>query len=644
MVQQLISFFEQYSSLFIYPVVALSLSMVFTYLCLFILPRLGYLDKPGGRHIHKKPVPRGGGVAIILAFFIALGLYAVSHPGSGSGQLFWRLFWPAMLLAVIGIIDDRWDVKSWIKLLGQIAVVGIVWLYVPHDFTLFGWAVPSYLTFAALMVWVIVIINAFNLIDGLDGLASGLSIVSSVCMAVWFLLNGGPRTESLCMLILAGACLGFLRYNFYPAKIFLGDTGSTFLGLVFAVIGLSAMDKVVTVTSLLLPILAVGVPLLDVFLAIWRRSTRKLLNPDAKGIMEGDQDHLHHRLLRKNQNQTKTAFTMYMIGCVFAVIAILMMTLASSAPAVAYITLLIAVLVMIRQFAVVELLDSARLFQRGFAKPRKGLAVNMVHPFIDFFMIGISYLITSTVLIGKFQDFTLFLFMFVPVAILLCVSRVYRVYWLRAGLNNYWHLALVIVLGSVISCGLVYFFMLDSLVEGFGINGRWFCGGCLLFTLLNITLICLERFLLHYAEGFWFRKLSLQYQNKESLERILIYGGGLKCRLYINYIYCVHRTEYPVTVVGVMDDDVVLKGLRVYGFKVLGGVRRIERIYKKKPFDKVVVTINTIPETEYNLLIEFCQKNDIKVQHFAISEENIADAKIDITPTLAESENTPTDV
>ncbi|MEI3003575.1 MAG: MraY family glycosyltransferase [Victivallales bacterium] len=115
----------------------------------------------------------------------------------------------------------------------------------------------------------------------------------------------GRNAEAVCMLILAGACLGFLRYNFYPARIFLGDTGSTFLGLIFAIIGLSTIDKVVTVTSLLLPILAVGVPLFDVVLAIWRRSTRKLLNPEAGGIMDGDQDHLHHRLLRQTKSRRR---------------------------------------------------------------------------------------------------------------------------------------------------------------------------------------------------------------------------------------------------------------------------------------------------------------------------------------------------
>ena len=175
------------------------------------------------------------------------------------------------------------------------------------------------------------------------------------------------------MLIMAGACLGFLRYNFHPARIFLGDTGSTFIGLIFAVIGLSTIDRVVTFTSLLLPLLAVGVPLFDVCLAIWRRSTRKLLNPVAGGIMVGVQDHLHHRLLRQTRKQTTAALMMYLLACLFSAVALAFLLLRDSAPAIAYMILLVAVVICVRRLAVVELYDSAELIKRGLSKPHRGV-------------------------------------------------------------------------------------------------------------------------------------------------------------------------------------------------------------------------------------------------------------------------------
>ncbi|MDD3118431.1 MAG: MraY family glycosyltransferase, partial [Victivallales bacterium] len=253
----MVDFLQSFSGFFIYPLVALSVSAILTFLGIRILPRLGYVDKPGGRHIHKKAIPRGGGIAVIVAFFLALGLYLLNSkvssgvsPGEywfsgkesvGGLSLFWRLFLPALPLCLLGLVDDRHELKSWIKLLVQLLVVVVVWL-TEDKYVIFGWVLPVYVSLPLTALWVIIIINAFNLIDGLDGLASGLAIVSSVCMAIWFLLVGKHGAEAVTMLILGAACLGFLYFNFHPAKIFLGDTGSTFLGLIFAVIGLSTMD------------------------------------------------------------------------------------------------------------------------------------------------------------------------------------------------------------------------------------------------------------------------------------------------------------------------------------------------------------------------------------------------------------------
>lgn len=620
-------FFENYAGVFIYPMLAVFFSLIFTYASIRILPRLGYVDRPGGRHIHKKPVPRGGGVAVILAFFLTLALYGFGVRSTEAVlPLFWRLFWPAVVLCGLGLIDDRRELKSWQKLLVQFLVVLIIWYTGDQQqYSIFGWEISGYFSLLFQFVWVIVIINAFNLIDGLDGLASGLAVVSAGCMAIWFIFVGGPTPEAICMLILAGACLGFLRYNFYPARIFLGDTGSTFLGLIFAIIGLSTIDKVVTATSLLLPILAVGVPLFDVVLAIWRRSTRKLLNPDSGGIMDGDQDHLHHRLLRQTKKQTTTAFMMYLMACVFSAIALLFLTVRDSMPAVAYVTLVIAIIIMIRQLAIVEIYDSALLIQRGLAKPRQGILVNMFHPFIDFFLISLSFLITFIILIGSFQNLSFFLYAVVPVFLILCCSGVYKIYWLRAGLNNYWHLALTLLLGSTISCILLYYYCYADMQTLEHISPRRFLGGCLLFCLQNLTFICLERFLVHYGEGFLFRKLYLQYQEPSTIQRIMIYGGGLNCRVYISYLFCANRKAFSESVIGIMDDDPGLYGLRVYGFKIFGGVDQVEQIYAEHPFEKIVIATDSASDENLEHLRNFCAKAKIQLVKLTISETPFAE-------------------
>ena len=620
----MLSFFEHYAGLFIFPVMALFLSLVFTGICIRLLPKLGYLDKPGGRHIHSKPIPRGGGIAVILAFFITLFFFALdSKLAEGGMKLFARLAVPAAVLGVLGMLDDRFELKSTVKLLVQLLVAGIIWFSGDElRYVVCGIELPWFVSLILCAVWVIGIINAFNLIDGLDGLAAGLAIVSSCCMAIWFLIGGGNPAGAVCMLIMAGACLGFLRYNFHPAKIFLGDTGSTFIGLIFAVVGLSTLDRVVTFTSLLLPLLAVGVPLFDVCLAIWRRSTRKLLNPEAGGIMDGDQDHLHHRLLRQTRKQTTAALMMYLLACLFSAVALAFLLLRDSAPAIAYMILLVAVVICVRRLAVVELYDSAELIKRGLSKPHRGVLMTMTHPFIDFLIVTCSALVSCFFMTRTLPTFQLFLFFFVPVAVTLCCSKTYRVYWLRAGLYNYWHLAIMLGMGSVVSILLLYVFKFPYLVNDYGTNHTRFVSGAMLFVLFNIVLVELERFMLNYAENFLFRKLYLQYQPVDRVLKTLVYGGGLNCRLYIGYLFSHAWGERPEELVGMLDDDPALQGFYVYGVKVMGGVQDLEEIYRKTPFDKVIIATDLASREKVDRLSAFCREHKIEITKFCLAESS----------------------
>ena len=609
----------------LYPLFGCCLSVLLTRVCIRVLPRLGYVDKPGGRHIHEHAVPRGGGIAVILAFFTALGFYALHSPLPESRELLARLLVPAALLGALGIVDDRRELKSKLKLAVQIVVALIVWFNMDCDYTILGWPVPWFLSLALTVGWVIVILNAFNLIDGLDGLASGLAIVSAGCMAIWFLPAGGHVPEAMSMLILAGTCFGFLRYNFHPARIFLGDTGSTFLGLIFAITGLSTIDRAVTATSLLLPLLAIGVPLFDVVLAIWRRSARKLLDPHSGGIMDGDQDHLHHRLLRETRKQTTTALLMYLIGCGFAAAALLLLFLRHSTLAIGYILLLLGVLIAIRQLAGVELYASARLIRNGLIKPRRGLLINLVHPFIDFFLIGVSFVTACWTTCGTAGNLQIFLCTFGPLALLLCLSGTYRVYWLRAGINDYCRLKMLLLLGSVLACSLLFLLEYRNMAQLYSIDLRQFIGGSIVFSALNVLLIVGERLLIHYAEWFWFRKLDLQHQASDRL-RLLIYGGGLNCRVFISTLYCAQKSGDREQIVGIIDDDPVLAGLHVYGFPVFGDSRQFEEVYEKQPFDKLLVTTRGDDPEKMRQLAEFCRRRRVILSKLVIGEETVSES------------------
>lgn len=616
----MIFFIQKYSVLFIYPLIALALSVVFTWSAIRILPRFGFIRKPGGRHIHQTLVPRGGGIAVILSFFIALAMYALDNRSADDIHIFfWKLLFPAVILAALGMCDDRYEVRSWTKLLVQVLVAVVIFKLGGRKYTICGWPIPPYLALLITIAWVIIVVNAFNLIDGLDGLAAGLAVISVSCMTIWFLLVGNRMKEAVTFLILAGSALGFLRYNFHPAKIFLGDTGSMFLGYVFAVLSLSTVDRAMTMTSLLLPLLAIGVPLFDVILAIWRRSARKLSNPEAGGIMEGDQDHLHHRLLRQTNKQTTTAIYLYLVACGFAVIALLFVLIFKSEPLLAYLILILAVISGVRHLAGVEIFDSACLIQKGLEKPRRGLLVNVAHPFIDFAVINFSFWIVMTLLFPHQANLRVMGIAIVPAALLLWFSGIYKVYWLRAGIDDYYYLASVVVTGSLLSSICVYSSECSDLISINVIDYRIFITAVLLFTLLNLTLICTERFLLHYAESFWFRKMSNSCGNVRP-DKLVIYGGGMNCRLYINHLYNVNSARAGGEVIGILDDNIALHRKRVFGFEVLGGIDDLEQVYQKTPFDKLVVTTNALRSRELKRMVEFSKTNDVRLTMFRADE------------------------
>ena len=265
-----------------YPAIAFLVSLILTKLSLRILPAFGVLAHLGERHIHKKAVPTGGGVAIVGAFFITAVVYLlISKQSVGLGVVnftfIYKIILPVSVLVLGGILDDRFALSAKYKLSFQFVVYALCWYNGIAFSSILGFVLPGYLSFILTVFWIFIFMNAFNLIDGIDGLAAGLGLVASICMGVVLILSRFS-VEAVFILCLGGACLGFLRYNFYPAKLFMGETGSTFIGFMFAVIGIVSSNKALTLSAVMIPILAVGVPMFDGLLALWRRFGRKNSN------------------------------------------------------------------------------------------------------------------------------------------------------------------------------------------------------------------------------------------------------------------------------------------------------------------------------------------------------------------------------
>ena len=658
----------------IFPLIAFVVSLILTRICISVLPHLGFMDIPKGRHIHKKPVPRAGGIGFILAFWFAITLYAAkltggdltklptlvieNDPNQQFGPFLIALAGASFILFFTGLYDDRFDMPSVIKLMFQISA-GVALFFLGGGIrTIFNFTLPVYLSLIVTVCWTIGIVNAFNLIDGLDGLAAGLASISSVCIAAWILLNNGNLPMMVLLFTFCAACLGFLVFNFSPARIFMGDTGSMFLGLFFAMTSMDQCSRpAVTVAALLVPLVAIGVPIFDVILAIWRRSVRRygfhmlkdnLDNAEVAtelehgidstgrieiktaieggGVMSADQDHLHHRLLRGAHNKTSRAvLIMYSISIVFSLAAIGLTFIGRSMPALAFLLVIIGVFFSLR-LANVEILASMTVLAQGVRVPRKSFILTAAHPLLDFVMVTFTLFIVYAILPREVQSqygLYLILILIVPYFLVLIFSGVYRTYWLRAGIVRHFLLLKLLLIAACISFILLNIFSMKGWVL-VGVSKRMTMILFLLQTGFSFGFILSERFLLHFFESFAIRSYYLKNAPETQRHTTVVYGGGLGCRMYISSLYSSHRFSRPFEILGIVDEDLSLQNLNVYGFRVLGTSENLEALYEKKPFDVMVLTTVNIPEEIMDRIRTFADKHNVRLTMF-LSQEYPAD-------------------
>lgn len=305
--------------------------------------RIGAVDVPrDNRRMHKHPIPRLGGLAIVIAFLLCTLLF-VKVDSEMRGILL-----GAIIILVVGVLDDCLALPALPKFFAQIIAAAVVVMhgceirYVTNPFS----AVPIDLGWMAgpvTVFWIVLMTNAVNFIDGLDGLAVGVSSISTGTMLVIALLLG-EENVAVILAALLGACLGFIPYNFNPAQIFMGDTGSTFLGFVLASISVQGLFKMYAVISFMVPFLILGVPFFDITFAVIRRLA-KHQNP-----MTADRGHIHHRLIDMGLSQKQSVAIVYMLTGVLGLAAVL---LANTTGTKAFILFAAVLVVAVLGFAVI---------------------------------------------------------------------------------------------------------------------------------------------------------------------------------------------------------------------------------------------------------------------------------------------------
>lgn len=299
-------------------ITALLLTLFFTPVVKNVAIKIGAVDQPSERKIHQEPMPRMGGLAIYLAYAITY-VGVVYFTDAVATNVGYALLFGGAVIVITGIFDDIYELSPKMKLGGQFIAAGVamyfglriqvVTLPFMQESLEIGW-----LGIPLTILWIIGITNAINLIDGLDGLASGVSGIAS--LALFFVsLSIGNTMLALMSIILVGSILGFLRFNFHPAKIFMGDSGSLYLGFFLAVISLLEL-KQVTIVSFVIPMLVLAVPISDTIYAMIRRKL------NGQSITMADKLHLHHRLLAMGLSHRKAVLLIYLISAIFAFLAI----------------------------------------------------------------------------------------------------------------------------------------------------------------------------------------------------------------------------------------------------------------------------------------------------------------------------------
>ena len=297
--------------------------LIITYLVSFFLVfvskkvalHVGALDYPNERKVHKKPMPRLGGLAIYGAFLFGYIMY-----GSITTQMLSILI-GSFILVLLGVFDDIKPIRAKIKLIVQIIVAIIAVFYGKLFFTEISFLglklfLPQIVNELISVFFIVGAINAINLIDGLDGLCAGISSIYFITIAIIALiLNKAGGLDTILCIIMLGSTLGFLTHNFPPAKVFMGDCGSTFLGFMIAVIALLGF-KGAMFLSFMIPLAVLAIPILDTLFAIVRRMLKK------QPIFEADKDHMHHQFLKMNFTQRQTVLIIYLINILFSAAAI----------------------------------------------------------------------------------------------------------------------------------------------------------------------------------------------------------------------------------------------------------------------------------------------------------------------------------
>ena len=563
------------------------------------------VDAPSARRINKVPTPRAGGLAIFLSVSATLAVY-MSITGAQLSPLFpneviWRVMGLSAALVFVGLADDKFGLPPLVKLLGQVAVAlgAFFWCGAGFHTVPFFANMPVWLDCILTTFWIVGAVNAFNLIDGMDGLATGLALIAAFGMGGALAFIGYPQA-TLVYLAFAGACLAFLRYNFHPASVFLGDTGSMYIGFLLSVLPLVMKSGDSFFVSIGVPLLAMGVPIFDTALAILRRSIRAVLSRENNRdegnthVMQADTDHLHHRILRKFVSQRKAAFALYALAAFLVFVGFGALALRDRAAGLFIVAFVVGVVIVVRDMRRIELWDAGRLLNAvahdhtSSARRRRAALAVPFYVAADTLLLVVTWFLTSLLLslpITQTACHTDLPLHVAPVFFALVFFRAYATVWSRARISNYVRLAVAVVSG-VLAC--------DAITILLGYPHSHMTAFTALYAQNAFLALVALRFVRPILRDIFYALDSARLADDPATSRILVYGAGLRYSSFRRELVRGASRNSRV-IVGLIDDDLLLHGHYIGGIRVFGGLSSAKVAVRALRADTAVIACQLTP-------------------------------------------------
>jgi UDP-GlcNAc:undecaprenyl-phosphate GlcNAc-1-phosphate transferase len=618
-----------------YPILfllAFACSLLFTPVVRAVARKLGALDLPGGRKVHDRPIPRLGGFSTFVTFNLILVIASqidfFFFPSDFLREInFLWLIAACLMMLGIGAIDDFRRIPPSIKCFFQIVaglIVALACAKIQVITLPFGaidlgiWSIP--LT----VLWVVAITNAINLLDGLDGLAAGTSFI--VCLAMFgiSLLNQNIGI-ALCSAILAGSILGFLKYNFYPASIFLGDSGAYFLGFILSVLPLLGGLKGTATFAILVPILALGLPIMDTALSMVRRLLRslhimeideeknqiKFFFVDGFSMFRADRNHIHHRLLQMGLTQRKAVILLYAISLVLGALAFSSVYFKNINYALFLTTIGIASYIGVRKLGYSEI----QILRNGALLPlfdAPVVNIRILRFFVDMAFIALSYYLAFLLRFeGTFEpSIKEYYLMTIPLVLtikmgIFYLSGLYKGAWRYTSVSDVVKMLKAVALGCFVSALVVW------AIPGYGV--------------ISLSVLVIDFNILFFmvtGARTSFRILEhFHISDNHDGRKVLIFGVDKSSLQALNEF--INNPRLGLSPVGFIDEDERNRGKQVSGYPILGTLDSIENILKNNSISEVIVTGKNLSEGKIERLSQICNDHHISLRRFQTHLEEI---------------------